>query len=122
MPVDALSSTLVTPLRAGDIATDSKARKASTEFEGVLLSSLLSQLQTSFQLPGIESEDPAGDTMRNIGMQELGKVWANSGGIGLARMVLKQIVPHSSHAKDSSGLVAVPIRVYGDLDYRDSPK
>jgi hypothetical protein len=80
-------------LRVNRSDTYGKAAKAAREFEGVLLSNLLSQLQTTFQVPGTESEDPSGDSIRGIGLQELGEVWAKSGGIGLGRMILEHIAP-----------------------------
>jgi Rod binding domain-containing protein len=76
-----------------------KAATAAQEFEGVLLSSLLSELESSFQLPGAESEDSVGDSIRGLGIQQLGEVWANRGGIGIGRMILAQIEPEESARK-----------------------
>jgi Rod binding domain-containing protein len=72
-------------------AHDPQAEKAAREFEGVLLSSLLSQLQESMKVPGAEEEDSANGSMRDMALQALGATWADSGGIGLSRIVLQQL-------------------------------
>lgn len=67
------------------------AAKAAREFEGILLSNLLSQLQESFKVPGADEEGSDQDTMSSMGLQALGVAWAKSGGIGFARILSSQL-------------------------------
>jgi len=67
-----------------------KLDKAATEFEAILLGQWLSQAQHSFSsVPGSEEEheDPGHDQWQSLGMQELGKSLAKSGGLGIAKMI-----------------------------------
>ncbi len=87
----------------------SRASKAAREFEGILLSSMLSQLAEAFEVPGAEGQDSASESIRGLGLQQLGQVWSEAGGIGLAGMILRQIKPETEpHGSDgvSSSVVA----------------
>jgi Rod binding domain-containing protein len=69
----------------------SKLSKAAREFESILLASWLEKMQQSFG--GAENQDPAHDTISGLGTQAIATALAERGGIGIARMLIKQLSP-----------------------------
>ena len=72
--------------------TKEQAHKVSTDFEAVFLSQML---QPMFQ--GTEAEEPFGggsseEMWRSLQLDEYGKALAQSGGIGLADQVMRQML------------------------------
>ena len=97
----AVSSTRHSPLTA---AQDAKIKKAAAEFESVLLSSLLQNLEGSFA--GEDSNGVGGGNWTEFGVQAIGAAMAKSGGIGIARMIAPYLQRHATTAvgpKDGSG-------------------
>lgn len=86
-------------------ANDStKIDKSAKQFEAMLLSTWLQQAEQSFAtVPGAEDdEDAAGrDQMMSMGVQSLGQSLADSGGIGIARMIAKAL--HAAADKAANG-------------------
>jgi Rod binding domain-containing protein len=71
-----------------------KIEKSSRDFESILLSSWLAQAEQSFaSLPGAddEDEDVGKEQYQGVAMQSLGTAMASSGGIGIARMISRQL-------------------------------
>ena len=71
-------------------ATDAKIAKGAKDFEAMLLSSWLQQAEQSFAtIPGAEDDDDAAgrDQMMSFGTEALAQAMANSGGIGIAKMI-----------------------------------
>jgi Rod binding domain-containing protein len=69
---------------------DAKIEKGAKDFESMLLGSWLQQAEQSFAtVPGAEDdEDAAGrDQMMSFGTEALAQAMANSGGIGIAKMI-----------------------------------
>jgi Rod binding domain-containing protein len=66
-----------------------KADKAAQDFESVLLTSLLESLQKSFT-GNAEDGSPGSDNYAAIGAQALASAMSAQGGIGIARMILRQ--------------------------------
>lgn len=67
-----------------------KLRKATQEFEGILLSMWLEKVQQSFA--GTEDSNDAGhQTLESMGTQAISSALATHGGIGFARMLLRQL-------------------------------
>jgi peptidoglycan hydrolase FlgJ len=71
-----------------------KARSQAVEFESMFISTLLSNMFT-----GLEGEGPmgsgngaGGDTWRGLLVNEYGKLIAESGGLGLADSVMREII------------------------------
>jgi len=81
----------------------SKLKKSAQEFESILLQSWLEKMNQSF-VGSSESQDPAHDTVSSLGTQAIASALAARGGIGIAKMLLRQLQPadslHSGHAKD----------------------
>lgn len=73
---------------------DARIQKSAKEFEAMLLGSWLQQAEQSFvTIPGAEDdEDAAGrDQMMSLGVQSLSQAMADSGGIGIAKMIAKAL-------------------------------
>ena len=76
------------PSRAG---SEAKLRKSAQEFEAVLLNSLLQSMHDSFcNLPGDDSKKPS-DDYSYMGTQALAPQLAARGGLGIARMIVKNL-------------------------------
>lgn len=74
---------------------NAKIEKSAKDFESILLGSWLQQAEQSFgSLPGGDEdgdEDSGKDQFQGIAMQSLGASMTNSGGIGIAKMISKQL-------------------------------
>jgi Rod binding domain-containing protein len=72
-----------------------KIERSAKDFESLLLSGWLQQAEESFaKLPGGDDEDDADagtSQMQGIAMQSLGNSLTESGGIGIARMIAKNL-------------------------------
>ena len=70
----------------------SRVAKATQDFEALLLTSLLAPLEKSFSAVSGESSAPAGsEDYGYMGVQALASALAGTGGIGIARLVLRQL-------------------------------
>jgi Rod binding domain-containing protein len=76
-------------------ADDAKIEKSAKDFESILLGSWLQQAEQSFgSLPGGDDEedaDPGKEQFQGIAMQSLGSAMTAAGGIGIAKMISKQL-------------------------------
>ena len=72
-----------------------KIEKSAKDFESLLLSGWLTQAEQSFaKLPGGDDDDDADagkEQFQGIAMQSLGTSLTEAGGIGLAKMIAKQL-------------------------------
>lgn len=69
-----------------------KTEKAAQDFEAVLLGSLLESVEKTFS--GFGDDAPLGSSDYSyMGVQALASGLAANGGIGIARMILKQLEP-----------------------------
>jgi Rod binding domain-containing protein len=80
----------------GSGATEnSKIEKSAKDFESILLGSWLQQAEQSFgSLPGGDDdgdEDAGKEQFQGIAMQSLGSSMTAAGGIGIAKMISKQL-------------------------------
>jgi Rod binding domain-containing protein len=69
-----------------------KLKKSAREFEAILLQSWLEKMNQSF-VGSTESQDPAHDTVSSLGTQAIASALAARGGIGIAKMLLRQLQP-----------------------------
>jgi Rod binding domain-containing protein len=65
-----------------------KLTKAAQEFEGILLSSWLEEVQKSSLDPSEAGQDPGSETLRGLGTQAVAQAWAQRGGLGVAQMIV----------------------------------
>jgi Rod binding domain-containing protein len=74
---------------------NAKIEKSAKDFESILLGNWLQQAEDSFaKLPGGDDEEDAdagSNQMQGIAMQSLGTSMTAAGGIGLAKMIAKQL-------------------------------
>ena len=84
-----LSVSALSGLPGAPPAARVKAQKAAQDFESVLLASLLESLQKSFA-GSAESDTAGSDNYALMGTQALASAMSAQGGIGIARMILRQ--------------------------------
>lgn len=70
---------------------DEKLRKATEQFESMLVSTLWKDMVKTFADPGSGSDEPGFDTMRDLSLRAMTTALAASGGIGISRMLYQQI-------------------------------
>jgi Rod binding domain-containing protein len=92
-------------LQPADSATreNTKIEKSAKDFESILLGSWLQQAEQSFAtMPGGEDEDAdvGKEQFQGMAMQSLGTSMTASGGIGIAKMIAKQL-----HKADGARIV-----------------
>jgi Rod binding domain-containing protein len=66
-----------------------KLTKAAQEFEGILLSSWLEEVQKSSLDPSDAGQVAGSETLRSLGTQAVAHAWAQRGGLGIARMIVR---------------------------------
>ena len=81
---------------SGSTATENnKIEKSAKDFESILLGSWLQQAEQSFgSLPGGDDEgdaDAGKEQFQGMAMQSLGSSMTAAGGIGIAKMISKQL-------------------------------
>jgi Rod binding domain-containing protein len=92
-----------------------KIEKGAKQFEAMLLSTWLQEAEKSFgTAPGSEDGDDEGatgrDQMMSLGVQSMSEAMANSGGIGIAKMIAKAMEATAQKVEDSAttGTSAAP--------------
>ncbi|MBI3676290.1 MAG: rod-binding protein [Proteobacteria bacterium] len=85
----------------GIAVNEASARKAATEFEGVLVSQMMGQM-----FEGISTDGPFGggegeQMFRSLMLDEYGKQVAKRGGIGLADSIVKSLLSHQEAKADA---------------------
>jgi Rod binding domain-containing protein len=83
---------------------DAKIEKGSTEFEAILVGSWLQQAEQSFAtVPGADDDqDPGGEQMMSLGVQQLATAMAAHGGIGIGKMIAKAM-HHNAEIANAGG-------------------
>ena len=81
---------------------DKKLRKAATQFESLLLSTLWKSMKSSFTDPDEDSIDPAHDTIDQMGMDAMTGAVAKAGGMGIAKLILKHLEPKLAHSQNGN--------------------
>ncbi len=78
--------------------TPDKIRKAAADFEALLIAQMLkSTRESGGGMTGDEEEqDETNSTMLELGEQQLAQVLANSGGLGIAKMVIAGMTNHAN--------------------------
>ena len=91
---------------------NNKIEKSAKDFESILLGSWLQQAEESFgSVPGEDGDDidPGKEQFQGLAMQQLGTAMTADGGIGIARMISKQL--HKSEENEAA--VAAKLRPPG---------
>jgi Rod binding domain-containing protein len=80
---------------ASTATENSEIEKSAKDFESILLGSWLQQAEQSFgSLPGGDDDsetDPGKEQFQGMAMQSLGNSMTAAGGIGIAKMISKQL-------------------------------
>jgi Rod binding domain-containing protein len=119
-PIGGVPAAIVGPLttqadklirKAASAETDNaKIEKSAKGFESILLGSWLQQAEQSFgSLPGGDDEedaDPGKEQFQGIAMQSLGSAMTAAGGIGIAKMISKQL--HKAEEMGAATAANVP--------------
>lgn len=67
-----------------------KLTKVAQEFEGILLSMWLEEIQKASLDPDKASLGAGSETLRSLGTQAVGQALAQRGGVGIARMIVQR--------------------------------
>lgn len=95
-----------------------KVVKAARDFEAVLLTSLFGSLEKAFTALGTKNSDPGSDDFQYMGAQALGSSLAASGGIGIAKMIVHDLLKPGGSVAERT--VASPTKVSSPpADQRD---
>ena len=80
-------------------ATAKKAAKAGAQFEAVLLNNVLGGVERAFtELPGAQ-HDQSNEAYSGLAMQTLTSALAETGGIGLGKLIAKALVRHGEKSQ-----------------------
>ena len=77
-----------------------KLRKAAGEFEAMLLSNLWKSMKSTFAAPDDQSDDPAHETLDDMGIQAMSSAVGKAGGLGLGKLIIKHLEPMLAHSPD----------------------
>jgi len=71
-----------------------KLRKAAAEFESTLISSLWKSMKSTFaDADQDDATDPSHDVLDDWGIRAMSTAIANAGGLGIGRLILKDLEP-----------------------------
>ena len=101
LPLRASSGPATHP--AGEPSPGSRLQKLTTvaqQFEGVLLTSLLQEVQKGMLDPSETGLGAGSETLRSLGTEAVAQALAQQGGLGIARMIINHY--HRYLADDSS--------------------
>jgi Rod binding domain-containing protein len=91
---------------------DAKIEKSAKDFESILLSNWLQQAEQSFaKLPGSDDDEDADagkEQFEGMAMQSLGSSMTAAGGIGIAKMISRQL--HKAEDALHAGAVSEPVK------------
>lgn len=84
---------------------EKKLKAAAGEFEGMLLSSLWKSMKSTFaSADEDEANDPAHDTLDDMGMQAMSNAVGKAGGLGLGKLILKHLEPALAKQEAAAGV------------------
>jgi Rod binding domain-containing protein len=95
-----------------------KLAKAAQEFESILLTSWLEKMNQGL-VGSEESQDPAHDTVSSLGTQAIASALAARGGIGIARLLLRQLQPAKTVVTEQSASANLPPAAAGKILRKD---
>ena len=89
------------PARATESPKAQKLRRATEEFESMLVSSWWQEMSKTFK-DAAEDSDPGAETMETMGIQSMTLEMAKSGGLGLGRMLYHKLEPALDRVKSGT--------------------
>jgi Rod binding domain-containing protein len=82
-----------------------KLRKAAQEFEGILISQLWGEFQTSLSSLSGDAPLVGSDTLNSLAIQTLSTALAGRGGLGIGRMLVHQLEPSLNRTQQNQGKI-----------------
>jgi Rod binding domain-containing protein len=73
---------------------DQKLRRAATEFESILISTLWRSMKGSFDFDDSDSTDQGGSGFEDMAIQSMSQALSKSGGFGLGKLIIKHLEPY----------------------------
>ena len=77
-------------IRRNPETQEQKLRKAATEFESILISTIWKSMMESYGLDE-DSSDPGQATFEDMGVEAIGQALSKSGGFGIGRLIVKHL-------------------------------
>ncbi|MBZ5628023.1 MAG: rod-binding protein [Acidobacteriia bacterium] len=93
-----ISNPTATQPAPGQSASRLKLRKAASEFESILLSSLWKSMKTT--VAGAD-DSGAGETLSDLGIQAVSSALARAGGLGIAKLIVRALDKSETSAPPS---------------------
>jgi Rod binding domain-containing protein len=78
-----------------------KLRQAAGEFEAMLLANLWKSMKSTFASDD-DSDDPAHETLSDMGIQAMSGAVGKAGGLGLSKLILKHLEPLLAHSQNGN--------------------
>lgn len=85
-----------------DESRAAKLARAAHQFEAVLLNQLLGSLQETFSALGKHKSESGSDHYQYLGMQALASSIAAGGGVGIAEMIIHNVMQRENPAADAA--------------------
>src|SRR5579871_2885823 len=112
---------------------DPQLEKTAKAFESILLAKWLEEAQKSFATvpgedPDKQNEDPGADQYRSLALQSVAESITNSGGVGIAKMIIRQFSAKDAAEKtavDPQAVHSLPVNpqgTKGELPSRNTTK
>jgi Rod binding domain-containing protein len=83
-----------------------KLRQAAAEFEGMLLSNLWKSMKSTFAESDEDTDDPAHETLSDMGIQAMTGAIGKAGGLGLGNLIIKHLEPLLTHAHNGNATLS----------------
>jgi len=100
-PIEPLDPALKTANTPQNSPPARKLRKATEEFESILMTSWWEQMEKTFG--GTEGHEPGHDAIQDMGLRAMTTAMAQAGGFGIARMLYHQLAPELSRTPSTVG-------------------
>lgn len=97
-PLAALPSSVGKTSPALESPAGRKLRQAAGEFESMLLANLWKSMKSTFASSD-DSDDPAHETLEDMGVQAMSSAVGKAGGLGLGKLVVKYLEPMLAHSQ-----------------------
>jgi Rod binding domain-containing protein len=79
-----------------------RLKQAAGEFEGILLSNLWKSMKSAFASPDDDSDDPAHETLDDMGVQAMSNAVGKAGGLGLGKLIVNHLAPLIANSQNGN--------------------
>jgi Rod binding domain-containing protein len=88
-----------------------RLKQAAGEFEGILLSNLWKSMKSAFASPDDDADDPAHETLDDMGIQAMSNAVGKAGGLGLGKLIVNHLAPLIAHSQNGTGSAAALVKL-----------